>query len=74
MSYPATHAQHNKNFVIKSINGNEKIKARLMERGFCIGGSFCVLRDDSENLVVEVNQNRYVVNFGLANKIIVGEA
>lgn len=74
MPQPATYAQHNKNFIIKKINGNDRTKARLMERGICIGGSFCVLRDDRENLIVEVNKSRYVVNFGLASKIIVDEA
>ncbi len=74
MSHPVTYAQPNKNFVIKCINGNDKTKARLMERGFCIGEKLCILRDDDENLILEVNKSRYVVNFGLASKIIVDEA
>ncbi|WP_372712566.1 ferrous iron transport protein A [Ilyobacter sp.] len=74
MSHPVTYAQPNKRFVIKGINGNDKTKARLIERGFCIGENLCILRDDSENLIIEVNKSRYVVNFGLASKIMVDEA
>lgn len=74
MSHPVTYGQLNKKFVIKGINGNDKTKARLIERGFCIGENLCILKDTDENLIIEVNKSRYVVNFGLANKIIVDEA
>lgn len=74
MSHPVTCAQLNKKFVIRGINGSDKTKARLIERGFCIGENLCILKDNNENLIIAVNQSRYVINFGLASKIIVDEA
>ncbi len=69
-----TFAEKNKDFVIRNLVGSERIKSKLLERGFCVGKKLCVLTDQDCNLVVKVNESKYVLNFSLANKIMVEEA
>ena len=69
-----TFAEKNKDFVIRNLVGNERSKSKLMERGFCIGEKLCVLTDQDCNLVVKVNESKYVLNISLASKILVEEA
>lgn len=69
-----TFAEKNKDFVIRSLVGNERSKSKLMERGFCIGEKLCVLTDQDCNFVVKVNESKYVLNLSLASKILVEEA
>lgn len=73
MLVPLAFAEHNKNFLIKDIKGNNKDKKRLIENGFCIGSNVCLLKDDNNNYIVRINDNKYVINFGLANKILLGD-
>ncbi len=68
-----TFAEKNKDFIIKNLVGSEKSKAKLRERGFCIGQKLCVLTDQDCNFVVKVNECKYVLNLSLANKILVEE-
>lgn len=68
---PLVFAEQNKEFVIKEIKGRDKDKNRLIEKGFCIGNKVCLLRDDQSNYIVKINNAKYVLNFGLANKIII---
>ena len=65
-------AEQNKEFVIKEIKGRDKDKNRLIEKGFCIGNKICLLRDNQSNYIVKINDTKYILNFGLANKIIIG--
>ncbi len=69
-----TFAEKNKDFVIKNLIGNDRCKAKLMERGFCVGEKLCVLTDEDCNFVVKVNESKYVLNLSLASKILVEEA
>jgi ferrous iron transport protein A len=59
--------------VIHDIRGGNGAKKKLLDRGFCIGSHLCVLKDDSCNLVVKVNDSRFILGLGLASKIIVKE-
>lgn len=69
-----TFAEKNKDFVIKSLLGSDRSKSKLVERGFCIGEKLCVLTDCNCNLIVKVNDSKYVLNTALASKIMVEEA
>ena len=69
-----TFAEKNKPFVIKSLIGSDRCKSKLIERGFCIGGKLCVLRDENCNFIVKINESKYVLNVSLASKIMVEEA
>lgn len=73
MKKPLTLAERNREFIIKGIEGSDKIKIRLVERGFCIGEKVLILKGDSKSLIVKVNDSKYVINFGMAMKIIVDE-
>lgn len=68
-----TFAEKNKDFIIKNLVGNDRSKAKLIERGFCIGEKLCVLTDQDCNFVVKINDCKYVLNLSLANKILVEE-
>ncbi|WP_448819832.1 FeoA family protein [Cetobacterium sp.] len=68
---PLIFAEQNKEFVIKEIKGRGKDRNRLTEKGFCIGNKICLLRDDQRNYIVKTNDTKYVLNFGLANKIMI---
>ena len=69
-----TLAEKNKDFVIRSLVGNDRAKSKLLERGFCIGEKLCVLRDENCNFIVKINECKYVLNLALASKILVEEA
>ncbi|MGL4673097.1 MAG: FeoA family protein [Cetobacterium sp.] len=69
---PLIFAEQNKEFVIKQIKGRDQDKSRLTEKGFYIGNKVCLLKDDKSNYIVKINGTKYVLNFGLANKIIIG--
>jgi len=68
-----TFAEKNKDFVIRSLVGNDRSKSKLVERGFCIGEKLCVLRDEDCNFIVKVNESKYVLNLAMASKILVEE-
>lgn len=68
-----TFAEKNKDFVIRSLVGNDRAKSKLVERGFCIGEKLCVLRDEDCNFIVKVNESKYVLNLAMASKIMVEE-
>ncbi|WP_297407088.1 FeoA family protein [uncultured Cetobacterium sp.] len=70
---PLAFAQHDKLFVIKEIKGRDKDKSRLTEQGFCIGNKISLLKDDARNYIVKINETKYVLSFGLANKILLEE-
>ncbi|MGL5355207.1 MAG: FeoA family protein [Cetobacterium sp.] len=69
---PLIFAEQNKEFVIKQIKGRDQDKNRLTEKGFYIGNKICLVKDDKSNYIVKINETKYVLNFGLANKIIIG--
>lgn len=73
MAQPMVFADKNKKLVIHDIRGGNGAKKKLLDRGFCIGSHLCVLKDDNCNLVVKVNDSRFILGFGLASKIIVKE-
>ncbi|MGL4426005.1 MAG: FeoA family protein [Cetobacterium sp.] len=68
---PLVFAEQNKEFVIKQIKGRDQDKNRLTENGFCIGNKICLVKDDKSNYIVKINDTKYVLNFGLANKIMI---
>ena len=68
---PLAFAEPHKELIIKDIKGAGCCKGRLLEKGFCIGNKICVLRDGSDSIVVKINNCKYALNFGLANKILV---
>ncbi|MEF9932610.1 MAG: FeoA family protein [Cetobacterium sp.] len=70
MLIPLPFVEQNTNFIIKDIRTNPKEKNRLIEKGFCIGNKICLLKDDNNNFIVKINDSKYVINFGLANKIL----
>nr|WP_307774367.1 FeoA family protein [uncultured Cetobacterium sp.] len=70
---PLAFAALNKTFVIKDIKGRDKERNKLTEQGFCIGNKICLLRDDQKNYIVKINETKYVLGFGLANKIYLEE-
>lgn len=69
-----TFAERDKEFVIRNLVGNDKVKSKLLQRGFCVGEKLCVLKGLDDNYVVKVNNSKYVLNFSLASKILVEEA
>jgi ferrous iron transport protein A len=73
MAQPMVFANKNKMLVIHDIRGGRGAKKKLVDRGFCIGSHLCVLKDDNSNVVVKVNDSKFVLGFGLASKIIVKE-
>lgn len=70
---PLTFIQENKEFIIKEIKGRDKDKSQLIEKGFCIGNKLCLLTDDNRNYIVKLNGTKYILNFSLANKILLEE-
>lgn len=68
---PLAFAESNKELVIKDIKGTGCCKGRLLEKGFCVGNKICILRDGKDSIVVKINNSKYALNFGLANKIFV---
>ncbi|SJZ33996.1 ferrous iron transport protein A [Cetobacterium ceti] len=73
MLVPLAFVEHNRNFIIKEIRGNSTDKNRLIEKGFCIGNNICLVKDDNNNFIVKINESKYVINFSLANKILLGD-
>ncbi|MGL6114191.1 FeoA family protein [Cetobacterium sp. SF1] len=73
MLIPLAFVEHNKNFVIKEIRGSSTDKNRLVEKGFCIGNKVCLLKDNENNFIVKINDSKYMINFSLANKILLGD-
>lgn len=64
-------AEYNKKLKIKEIKGRDKDKQKLIEQGFCSDTVITLLEENNRNYIVKLNENKYILGFSLANKIIV---
>lgn len=71
MIIPLAFAELNKTHTIKNINGSNKDKSMLIEKGICCGSSICLLKNMNNNFVVKVGNCQYVIGFGFAKNIMV---
>lgn len=70
---PLVFATENKPLVIKEILGCDKIKKRLLENGFFIGERISFTKNGC-NFIVKISEStKFVLGFGLANKILIDE-
>lgn len=71
---PLCFAQLNKDFLIKEIKGQKGSKCCLLDKGLCVGNRVRIMNEDRNCFIVKVNDTvKYVLNFGLANKIMLQE-
>lgn len=69
---PLIFANENKSLTIKEILGKDEDRRKLIEKGFCVGVNISVAKVDNK-FVVKINNTKYVISFGLANKIMIEE-
>lgn len=71
---PLCFAELNKDFLIKEIKGQRGSKCCLVNKGLYVGNKVRVMNGSGGCFVVKVNDTiKYVLNFSLANKILLQE-
>lgn len=74
-SFPLNMSRQGQDLVIKGFIGGHKARGRLMSMGLLPGVKLTVITNLTQGqVVVSVNNNRYAVGYGLAQKIIVEAA
>lgn len=68
---PLFMAQTGKEYLIKQISGNEKIKHHLKDLGFVEGFSLCIVTIMNGNLIIQIKDSRIALSRELAEKIII---
>jgi ferrous iron transport protein A len=73
MACPLTFAPSEKELKIVDIQGGEKAKTKLLERGIYIGEHLYMNKKNCGKIILKVRDSKYIIGCGLANKIIVEE-
>lgn len=68
---PLALAGTGKEYIIKKIGGNPKVKKHLENLGFVVGGKTRVVTTNSGNLIVIVKETRVAISREMAQKIMV---
>ena len=68
---PLFMAQTGKEYLIKKISGNEKIKHQLKDLGFVEGCRLYIVTIMNGNLIIQIKDSRSALSRELAEKIII---
>lgn len=72
MLLPMNMLRENTEATIKEINGGERLREKLSNIGLNYGEKFKIEKcSNSCNLIVRVNNSKYVLGFGIASKVMV---
>lgn len=68
---PLSMADMNRDYEIKFIRGDDKVKSHLNDLGFVVGGTVKVVQSLAGNLIVQVKESRVAIDKSMASKIVV---
>lgn len=57
--------------IIKKIGGNDKVKKRLADLGFTVGGHVTIVSALGENIIVNIRDSRVGIDKSIARKIFI---
>lgn len=71
---PLCFADKNKVFEIGEIKGRKHSNCCLLEKGVCVGNKVRIMEHSGDCFIIKINDKmKFVLNFGLANKIMLKE-
>ncbi|MDO5015070.1 MAG: FeoA family protein [Clostridia bacterium] len=68
---PLSLADIGTDYIVKKIGGNDKVKKRLTDLGFTVGGHVTVVSAFGENIIVNIRESRVGIDKEIARKIFV---
>lgn len=68
---PLIFAEKDKEYIIKRIKTRDKNRCKLIENGFHEGKKIFLVGENRNSYVVKIDDMKYILDFRLANKIVV---